>query len=192
VSAPELRTERLVLRQWRDEDLPHYAALNADLRVMEFFPAPWTAEQSALHAQRQRDLLDAGAPGLFALERREHGDFIGFVGLAVPAFEAPFTPCVEIGWRLAADVWRQGYATEAAFAVLDDGFSRLGLSEIVSFTARINTPSRAVMRRIGMTHDPDEDFEHPSLAPGDPLRAHVLCRIRSGDHHHRSIPGGSG
>lgn len=171
-----LTTERLLLRQWEDDDLLPFVALNADPAVMEHFPAPLTPEQSADLIGRHRALLDAGRPGLFAVEVEETGDFIGFVGLAVPSFTAPFTPCVEIGWRLARTAWGHGYATEAGRAVLEHGFTTLGLSEIVSFTTRANRRSRAVMERLGMTRDPAEDFAHPALAPGDPLGAHVLYR----------------
>jgi RimJ/RimL family protein N-acetyltransferase len=174
-----METERLLLRQWRDEDLVPFAALNADPEVMEFFPAPLTPEQSADLAGRHQALLEAGEPGLFATEVRATGEFIGFVGLAVPKFEAAFTPCVEVGWRLARSAWGQGYATEAAGAVLEHGFNTLMLNEIVSFTAAINLRSRAVMERIGMTRDPADDFDHPSIPPGDRLSWHVLYRVSS-------------
>lgn len=176
MSVTALATERLVLRQWEDDDLVPFAALNADPEVMEHFPAPLTPEQAADLIGRHRALLDAGKPGLFAVEVEETGDFIGFVGLAVPVFTAAFTPCVEIGWRLARTAWGHGYATEAGQAVLEHGFSTLGLTEIVSFTTRTNVRSRSVMERLGMTHDPAEDFDHPALEPGDPLRTHVLYR----------------
>jgi RimJ/RimL family protein N-acetyltransferase len=173
----ELLTDRLLLRQWREDDLAPYTALNADPRVTEFFPAPFTAEQSREQVERFSAALAAGEPGIFAVERRAEGDLVGFVGLNVPRFEAPFTPCVEVGWRLAPHVWRRGLATEGARAVLAHGFTTLGLSEVVSFTARLNAPSQAVMRKLGMTHDPADDFEHPNVVPGDPLRPHVLFRI---------------
>lgn len=178
MSVTTLGTGRLLLRQWEDEDLLPFAALCADPEVMEHFPAPLPPEQAAELIGRHRALLDAGRPGLFAVEVEETGDFIGFVGLSEPTFSAPFTPCVEIGWRLARTAWGQGYATEAGRAVLAHGFEVLGLTEIVSFTTRANLRSRAVMERLGMTRDPAEDFEHPALEPGDPLRTHVLYRIR--------------
>jgi RimJ/RimL family protein N-acetyltransferase len=173
-----LVTERLLLRQWREEDLEPYAALNADPRVTEYFPAPFTPEQSLEQVTRFRADLEAGRPGVFAAELRERGELIGFIGLNVPRFEAHFTPCVEIGWRLAPHVWRQGLATEGALAALAHGFGTLGLDEIVAFTSRLNLPSQAVMRKIGMTHDPADDFEHPNLDDGHPLRPHVLYRVR--------------
>jgi RimJ/RimL family protein N-acetyltransferase len=173
----EIVTDRLVLRQWREEDIEPYAAINADPRVTEFFPAPFTAEQSREQVERFSTALSAGAPGVFAAQRRTEGDLIGFIGLNVPTFDAPFTPCVEVGWRLSPHVWRQGLATEGALAALDHGFRTLGLDEIVSFTAALNLPSQAVMRRIGMTHDPADDFEHPRIEQGHRLRPHVLYRV---------------
>lgn len=165
-----MRTERLLLRQWREEDREPFAALNADPEVMEHFPARLTREQSDAWIDRHSALLAAGEPGLFAVETS--GTFLGFVGLAVPRFESTFTPCVEIGWRLSRSAWGHGYASEAAVAVLEHGFDTLQLTEIVSFTAVGNTRSRAVMERIGMTFV--EEFDHPFLEPGHPLRRHVL------------------
>ena len=176
MASPQLQTERLVLRQWKDDDLWPFAEMNADPEVMEYFPAPLTPEQSADMMGVQESLLDAGKPALFAAEVWATGTFIGFIGLAVPRFEAPFTPCVEIGWRLARSAWGQGYATEGADAVLKYGFVTLGLPEIVSFTSEGNQRSRAVMERLQMTHDPAEDFDHPSVPPGHPLARHVLYR----------------
>ena len=177
MGVPTVNTERLTLRQWRESDRAPFAALNADPEVMQHFPAPLTREQSDALIDRHRARLAAGEPGLFAVDVRATGELIGFVGVAVPRFQAPFTPCTEIGWRLARPAWGHGYATEAALAVLDHGFNTLALSEIVSFTYAGNQRSRAVMERIGMTYDPAEDFEHPSLEPGHPLRPHVLYRI---------------
>jgi RimJ/RimL family protein N-acetyltransferase len=171
-----ITTERLRLRQWRDDDLEPFAALNADPAVMEFFPAPLTREQSDALAARERAAIDERGWGLWAVEDDAH-ELAGFVGLSVPSFEAHFTPAVEIGWRLAREHWGRGYATEAACAVLAFGFDELGLDEIVSFTAEINARSRRVMERIGMTHDAAGDFDHPRVAAG-PLRRHVLYRAR--------------
>lgn len=176
MASPQLQTERLVLRQWHDEDLWDLVDLNADPEVMEYFPAPMTAEQSAEMLGIQQSLLDAGRPAYFAVEIWSTSTFIGFIGLNVPRFEAAFTPCVEIAWRLTRESWGHGYATEGAAAVLKYGFVTLGLPEIVAFTAAGNERSRAVMDRLGMTHDPGEDFDHPSLPPGDPLARHVLYR----------------
>jgi RimJ/RimL family protein N-acetyltransferase len=175
-SPPTIHTHRLHLRLWRDEDLPAFAAMNADPRVMEFFPKPLDRAESDALAARIRDLLAQRGFGLWAVEVPGVADFIGFVGLTVPKFEAHFTPCVEIGWRLAHEHWGRGYATEAARAALDFGFGHLALEEIVSLTTTVNQRSRAVMERIGMTRTPADDFDHPALPEGHPLRRHVLYR----------------
>ena len=176
MTSTQLQTERLVLRQWHDEDLWDLAELNADPEVMEHFPAPMTADQSAEMLGIQQSLLDVGRPAFFAVDIWATSTFIGFIGLNVPRFEAPFTPCVEIGWRLKRSAWGHGYATEGADAVLKYGFVSLGLPEIVAFTATGNARSIAVMERLKMTHDPADDFDHPALPPGDPLSRHVLYR----------------
>jgi RimJ/RimL family protein N-acetyltransferase len=173
-----LQTERLLLRPWSPADLAPFARLNADPRVMEHFPSVESREQSDACAARIAAHFAERGFGLWAVEVPGVAAFIGFVGLSVPRFEAAFTPCVEVGWRLAAEHWGRGYATEAARAALAFGFEQLGLNEIVSFTVPANQRSRAVMERIGMTRDPADDFEHPSLPPGHPLRWHVLYRIR--------------
>jgi RimJ/RimL family protein N-acetyltransferase len=172
----ELRTPRLLLRQWREADLVPFAALNADPDVMRHFPAPLTRGQSDAFASRARAHIDVLGWGLWAVEA-EGAPFVGFVGLSEARFEAHFTPAVEVGWRLAREHWGNGYATEAARAALAHGFDELGLSEIVSFTTAGNGPSRRVMERVGLTRDPADDFQHPLIAPGDPLRPHVLYRI---------------
>jgi RimJ/RimL family protein N-acetyltransferase len=174
--APTIHTLRLDLRPWRDEDLPAFAALNADPRVMEFLPRPLDRAESDARAARIRDHFERRGFGLWAVEVPRVIEFIGFVGLSVPDFEASFTPCVEVGWRLAHEHWGQGYATEAARAALDFGFRRLALDEIVSFTVPTNRRSRGVMERIGMTRTPADDFDHPALPAGHPLRRHVLYR----------------
>jgi RimJ/RimL family protein N-acetyltransferase len=174
---PRLETERLVLREWRDEDREPFATLNADERVAEHLSGPLDRAASDALIDRIVAHWASDGHGLWAVERREDGRFLGFVGLAAPNFEAAFTPCVEIGWRLAADAWGRGYATEAARAALRFGFERLGLDEIVSFTVPANVRSRAVMERLGLTRDPADDFDHPSLAADDPRRRHVLYRL---------------
>jgi RimJ/RimL family protein N-acetyltransferase len=177
-----IHTRRLHLRLWRDEDLPAFAAMNSDARVMEHFPKLLDRAESDAMAGRIREHFARRGFGLWAVQVPGVADFIGFVGLAVPGFEAHFTPCVEIGWRLACAHWGQGYATEAARAALDFGFQRLDLDEIVSFTVPKNRRSRAVMERIGMTRTPADDFDHPVLPEGHPLRRHVLYRAK------RSVP----
>ncbi|WP_307801619.1 GNAT family N-acetyltransferase [Microbispora triticiradicis] len=171
-----IRTDRLVLRRWREDDKEPFAALNADPVVMEHFPATLTREESDALVERAEAAIEERGFGWWAVE--VDGEFIGFTGLSVPAFTAHFTPCVEIGWRLARSAWGHGYATEAARASLEYGFGTLGLTEVVSFTAVPNLRSQAVMRRLGMTRDPGEDFDHPVLPEGHPLRRHVLYRAR--------------
>jgi RimJ/RimL family protein N-acetyltransferase len=184
----ELETPRLVLRQWREEDLAPFAALNADPEVMRHFPARMPRAQSDAFAEYIRDAIARQGWGLWAVEVRGGAPFIGFVGLGRPGFEAHFTPAVEIGWRLDRAHWGNGYATEAAAAALTFAFDDLSLAEVVSFTALPNERSVRVMRRLGMTHDPADDFDHPSLADG-PLRRHVLYRIRPEQWRNRRPPG---
>jgi RimJ/RimL family protein N-acetyltransferase len=172
-----LRTERLLLRRWRDDDRAPFAALNADPEVMTYFPSTLDRATSDRIIDKAEAAFDAEGFGLWAVERLEDGAFIGFVGLARPTFETSFTPCVEIGWRLARDAWGRGFATEGAVAVRDHAFEVVGLDELLSWTTVANTPSRRVMERIGMTHDPADDFDHPRLPVGDPLRPHVLYRL---------------
>jgi RimJ/RimL family protein N-acetyltransferase len=169
-------TERLVLRQWREEDLEPFAQLNADPEVMRYFPAPLDREQSDAMVTRMRERIEVQGWGLWAVERRDTGAMVGFTGLAVPRNPLPFQPCVEVGWRLARSAWGHGFATEAAREALRVGFHELGLAEVVSFTTVTNTRSRAVMERLGMVREPAEDFDHPALAEGDSLRRHVLYR----------------
>ena len=177
----ELRTTRLLLRVWRDSDREPFAALNADRAVMEHFPACLTRVESDALVDRITAHFGAHGFGLWAVEVPGETSFAGFVGLSVPAFEAHFTPCVEVGWRLARAAWGRGYATEAATAVLDFAFARLGLAEVVSFTAVGNRRSRAVMERIGMRRSAADDFDHPDLPVGHPLRRHCLYRIKAAD-----------
>lgn len=172
-----METERLIMRRWRDSDREPFAALNADPRVMEHFPAPMTRDESDALVDRIEQRFDEHGYGLWALEVRETGEFIGFAGLALQTFEAPFTPAVEVGWRLARSAWGHGYATEAGRRALVHGFEEAGLEEIVSITAVLNVRSQAVMRRLGMTRDPADDFDHSMIPEGHPLRPHVLYRI---------------
>ena len=177
MSRPIIETHRLRLRPWRDEDLPAFAAMNSDSRVMEFFPKVLSRGESDALAARIRGKLEQNGFGFWAVEVPSVADFIGFVGLSVPGFEAHFTPCVEIGWRLAYEHWGKGFATEAAKASRDFGFAELRLDQIVSFTVPNNLRSRRVMERIGMTHSPTDDFEHPGLPEGHRMRLHVLYRL---------------
>ena len=159
-----IETPRLILRSWRESDRDPFARLNADPRVMEFFPACLSREESDM-------LFDRARLSVLAAELRDTGEFIGFIGLSAPTFEAHFTPCVEIGWRIAAEYWGRGLATEGAQAVL-----ATAVGPIVSFTSVQNVRSRRVMEKIGLTRDPADDFDHPRLPAGHPLRRHVLYR----------------
>lgn len=178
--AAEIRTERLLMRRWTLEDRGPFASMNADPQVMEHFPAPLDRQDSdALAARADAHLAEHGW-GLWALEvttGQARGRFAGFTGLAVPSWEAAFTPCVEIGWRLPWWAWGHGYASEAARAALRVAFTDLGLQEVVSFTAVSNQRSEAVMRRIGMIRDPDGDFDYPTIPLGHPLGRSVLYRL---------------
>jgi len=177
VAEPELRTSRLRLRRWREDDHEPFARLNADPEVVECLAGPLTRRESDDLIEKIEAGFEANGFGLWALEVSATGEFVGFTGLSRPAFKAHFTPAVEIGWRLARSAWGNGYATEAARAALDFGFDQAQLEEVVSFTAVANARSRAVMERIGMTRDPADDFDHPELSAGHPLRRHVLYRL---------------
>jgi ribosomal-protein-alanine N-acetyltransferase len=176
-SGPELRTERLVLRRWRPDDLDAYAVLNADPVVREHFPSTLTREESLDELTRFDDRFDERGYSLWAVEVPGMAAFIGFVGLNLTTWDAPFTPAVEVGWRLARAYWGHGYASEGARASLRYGFDVIGLDEIVSFTTPANVRSWRVMERIGMTRDPRDDFDHPLIPIGHPLRRHVLYRV---------------
>jgi RimJ/RimL family protein N-acetyltransferase len=175
----ELRTDRLLMRPWRESDREPFAALNRDPLVMEHFPSTLSRTESDRMVDRIEATFAGSGPRLWAVEVLGGPSFIGFVGLSAPGFAAPFTPCVEVGWRLACAAWGHGYATEAGRAALADGCGRLGLSEIVSFTTATNLRSQRVMQRLGMTRDPADDFDHPRIAVDHPLRRHVLYRVRT-------------
>ncbi len=168
---------RVCLRRWRDADREAFAAMNSDPRVMEFFASPLDRVDSDAMADRIEKHFGDHGFGLWAIEVPGGAPFIGFAGLTWARFDAAFTPCVEVGWRLAFEHWGHGYATEAARLALDYGFATLGFSEIVSFTSAANHRSRAVMQRLGMRRDPAEDFDYPSFPEDHPLRRHVLYRL---------------
>lgn len=178
MTAPTIRTSRLLLRPWRSTDRAPFAALNADPVVMELMPSVLTTEESDTLADAIDGDLRRRGWGLWAVEVSGEDDFVGFVGLNQPGFEAAFTPCVEIGWRLARHAWGRGFATEGATAVLQLAFDALGLDEVVSFTSEGNERSRRVMEKLGLTRDPADDFDHPRLPEGHALRRHVLYRAR--------------
>jgi ribosomal-protein-alanine N-acetyltransferase len=172
-----IETERLLLRRWRNDDLAPFAALNADPAVMEHLPSLLDRAGTADLVRRIEEHFEAHGFGLWCVEVRDGPSCIGFVGLTRVRFETPFTPAVEVGWRLAHAAWGHGYASEGARAALDFAFDALRLREVVSFTVPANRRSRAVMERIGLAHDPDGDFDHPLLPEGHRLRRHVLYRI---------------
>lgn len=177
----ELRTPRLLLRLWRDADLPAYAAMNADPEVRRWFSNILTREQSDAQAARLQGHIAAHGFGFWAVEAPGVAPFIGFVGLEHVDFAAPFTPAVQAGWRLSREHWGRGYATEAARTALAHGFGPLRLAEIVAFTIPGNVASQGVMRRIGMQHDPKDDFDDPDLPDGNPFRRNVLYRAKLAD-----------
>lgn len=173
----ELESARLLLRQWHDDDLPEFAALCADPQVMRYFPAPLSRLETAALIGRIRGHFAEYGFGLWALERKDTGAFIGLTGLLHVDFDAPFTPAVEIGWRLARRHWGLGFASEAAWTCLRCAFGQLGLEEVVSFTSQSNLPSQKVMQAIGMQRDLGGNFDHPRLPADHPLKPHVLYRI---------------
>jgi RimJ/RimL family protein N-acetyltransferase len=175
--APELTTTRLRLRRWHEGDLEAFALINADARVMEFFPKPLSRLESDSLATRIRSQLEEGAFGLWAVEVLGESSFVGFVGLAQPRFQTAFTPCIEIGWRMAYSHWGKGFAFEAAQKVTEYAFHDLQVAELVSFTAFSNMRSQRLMQRLGFTTLHSEDFNHPSLPEGHPLQHHVLYRL---------------
>ncbi len=181
-----LSTQRLIMRRWLPTDLEPFAAMNADPEVMRYFPAPLTRTESDALVERIEARFAEQDFGLWAVEERVSGSFIGFVGLNQPQFEAHFTPTVEVGWRLARSFWSYGYATEAARRALDYGFEVLDLPEIVSFTAKINTRSIAVMKRLGMISQDQDNFDHPLVPQGHPLQLHVLYRLPR-DHYYLNL-----
>ncbi len=175
---PIIETPRLILRPWRASDRDPFVRLNADPRVMEFFPATLTPAETDAAIARVQAHFQRHNFGFMAAELRPTGEFIGFIGLAIPSFEAHFTPCVEIGWRLSAHHWGHGYATEGAQALMHHAFTALELKEVVAFTVPANQRSRRVMEKLHMTHNPADDFDHPKIPEGHPMRRHVLYRLQ--------------
>jgi len=176
-TVPVIETDRLRLRGWRESDLIPLAAINRDPVVTRYLGGPITKRESDLIVGRfLQKWQEEDRFGWWALEARESGTLLGFLGLARPDFRKPPAPCIEIGWRLARTAWGRGYATEAARAALAHGFA-FGLDEVVGFTVAENARSRRVMERLGMRCDRAEDFDHPLLGPHDPLRRHLLYRL---------------
>jgi len=172
----ELETERLLLRQWKESDLVVFQKLNSDPEVMEYFPATLSQEESDAVAQKCKEFISDRGWSFWAVELKSSNEFIGFVGLHEPDSKLPFTPCVEIGWRLLKSFWGKGYATEAAHKSLEYSFNELGLSEVVSFTTVSNLRSRAVMEKLGLKNS-KQNFEHPDVPKEHPLSEHVLYKI---------------
>jgi RimJ/RimL family protein N-acetyltransferase len=178
LSLKGLTGPRVIVRQWAAEDLEPFVAMNADPAVTRFFPKPSSRQESLEVFARLRREIEERGWGLFAVEYE--GRFIGSAGLAVPKTQFHFMPCVEIGYRFLPTYWGQGLALEAARLVLQFGFRQLALREIVAYTARRNVPSQRLMQRLGMTHSPGDDFDHPNIPDGHFLRPHVLYRIQNG------------
>jgi 3-dehydroquinate dehydratase/shikimate dehydrogenase len=179
-----IKTPRLILRPWQEEDLHPFALMNGDPRVMEYFPSILSREESDQLAMRIQSKMENKGWGFWVASLADTQEFIGFIGLnelLSANFPVPFAPAIEIGWRLAYPFWNKGYATEGAKAALHYGFETLHLNEIVSFTAVENVRSRQVMERIGMTHHATDDFDHPSLPEGHRLKRHVLYRLKCGE-----------
>jgi RimJ/RimL family protein N-acetyltransferase len=177
-----LSGHRVCLRRWRREDRAAFAAMNSDARVMEYFRSSLSHADSDAMVDRVQKHFSQHGFGLWAIEVPGIAPFIGFAGLTWARFSAHFTPCVEVGWRLAFEHWGHGYATEAAGLALGYGFGTLALPEVVSFASATNQRSRAVMERLGMCRDPAEDFDYPGIPEGHPLRRHVLYRLGSGSY----------
>jgi RimJ/RimL family protein N-acetyltransferase len=176
-SQPQIKTERLLLRPWREQDREPFAAMNADPAVMEYFPATLSREKSDALAERIDSDIQKLGYGFWAAEIPGEASFIGFVGIVATDDYMPFAPAIEIGWRLAKEHWGKGFASEGARAAATFGFGELGLEQIVALTAATNTRSRRVMERLGMRRDPGEDFLYPTLAADDPIAPHVLYRL---------------
>lgn len=174
----KIETSRLILREWKESDVAPFAQLNQDPLVMEFFPKTLTHAESQSLVEKLIGRFKTDGFSFFAAELKETNTFIGFIGLNKPAFEAPFLPAIEIGWRLASRYWNKGLATEGARASLEFGFKELGLTEIVSFTAEINVKSRRIMEKIHMKQDLNGAFMHPLVSDESPLKKHVLYRIK--------------
>ncbi len=189
VKDPTIRTKRLLLRRWTDDDREDFARISADPEVMRYRLAPLSRQESDTLIDQIEADFDENGFGLWAVERLEDGRLLGFTGFGISDFDAPFCPTVDIGWTLARDVWGNGYGTEGAIAALDFAFDDLHLNEVVAHTTKINLPSRAVMQRLGMTHDPNDDFDAPWYQIGHPRRRFVLYRMKAASWHHRAITG---
>jgi len=189
VKDPTLRTRHLLLRRWTDEDRDELARISADPEVMRFRFAPLSRPESDALVDQTEASFDENGFGLWALERLDDRRLLGYVGFGISDFGAPFCPAVDVGWTLARDVWSHGYATEGATAALDFAFDELRLDEVVAHTTQLNERSQAVMRRLAMTHDPEDDFDGPWYEVGHPRRRFVLYRMKASDWRHGAMPG---
>jgi RimJ/RimL family protein N-acetyltransferase len=185
MKSPVLGTERLVLRRWTSGDRELFAQINGDPKVMQYRLRTLTRQESDALMDAIETCFDEHGFGQWAVERREDGRLIGFIGLEVAKEDVPFRPLVHIGWHLAVDAWHHGYATEGAGAVLDFAFDEVGLAEVVANTTTRNERSQAVMRRLGMTHNPADDFDAPWYPPGHPNRRFVVYRLTAVDWRRR-------
>jgi len=175
---PVFKTSRLIVRGWRDDDVESWVQMNADPKVMKFLLRRYTRELSESIVRAIRETLERVGYGWWVVEVRGGLSFAGVICLQDVPFSAPFTPAREIGWRFAFEAWGRGYATEAASAALGFAFDQLNWNEVVAFTSVANVRSQRVMQRLGMRHDPRDDFDHPRLEEGHPLRRHLLYRIQ--------------
>lgn len=178
-ATPIIKTERLILRPWRESDFLPYSQINSDKKVMEFIPGTISREESDDMVRSYQEEWKQRNHGRWAVEAPGIADFIGYVGLHYTDFKANFTPCIEIGWRLGSEFWGKGFATEAAVAALDYGFNTLKLKDFYAFTFEGNENSRKLMERLGMTREPSLDFDHPALPPGHPIGRYVVYKINS-------------
>ena len=177
-----IKTNRLLLRQWRDTDLEQFVAINQDPKVMRYLPKVLSHDEVQQMISKMKLSITKNGYGFYACEEKSSALCIGFIGLNKPSFKAHFTPCVEIGWRLGSQYWNQGYATEGAKAVLDFGFHELSFPEIVSFTVPNNKASIRVMEKIGLILSPKESFLHPLLPQNHKLSKHVLYRLKKSEY----------
>lgn len=178
-----IETNRLILRSWEPKDFEPFSKMTSDPRVMKFFPSLLTPAEAAANIKVMTQKMERDGFSFWAAELKATQEFIGFIGLSIPGIQTTFTPCVEIGWRLAYNYWGRGLAPEGAKGCLKYAFEKLKLKEVVSFTTKDNLNSRRVMEKIGMTYDINGDFDHPKIPEGRPLRRHVLYRVHSLDFH---------
>jgi len=177
MSIPTLKTERLILRPWEERDLKPFSHINCDPQVMEFYPHLLNYDESAALMHKMIADFSLRGYGFWAVEKQISSTFIGYIGLNYWDLQMPFSPCIDIGWRLSSKEWGHGYAIEGATAALDFGFQIIQLEEIVAMATSGNIRSHRVMQKLGMKSDPQENFEHPKVPKGDPLSLRLLYRL---------------